>query len=111
MTTVTLELPDTLVAEFGDDPARLQELILRSLQQPPLLAHVYHYVLQFLASNPSNEELLAFRPTREMQERMSSLLERNRQQPLTMREQAELDAYAQIEHLIIRIKTERLAAA
>jgi len=49
MTTVTIEVPDELselIAQAGD---RLPELLARSLREPALPAHVYRYVLDFLA--------------------------------------------------------------
>jgi hypothetical protein len=46
-----------------------------------------------------------------MQQRLSTLLARQREQGLTPREHAELDAYSEIEHIIVRLKAERLTAA
>jgi hypothetical protein len=101
---ITLEVPDELseqLAQLGD---RLPELLALSLQQPPLPARIYHYILDFLARQPTPEQILAFHPTLEMQERLKTLLTRSKVGELTPTEQRELDEYERIEHLIVMLK-------
>lgn len=108
MTTITIEVPDELselIAQAGD---RLPELLMQSLQQPTLPAHVYRYILDFLAGNPSAEEIAAFGPAPEMAERLRTLIERERAGNSTPAEKAELDEYERLEHLMIMIKTGNL---
>ncbi len=108
MSTVTIELPDELsdlVAQAGD---RLPELLAQSLRRPPLPAHVYRYVLDFLASNPSAKEIAGFGPTSEMVERLKELIEREANKDITIAERAELDEYERLEHLMVMIKTGNL---
>lgn len=53
MATVAIEIPDDLtelVEQAGD---RLPEPLARSLKEPTLPAHVYRYVLDFLANLPT----------------------------------------------------------
>jgi hypothetical protein len=53
MATVTIEVPNELselVAQAGD---RSPGLLAQSLKEPVLPAHVYRYVLDFLASRPT----------------------------------------------------------
>ena len=98
MTTVTIEVPDELselVAQAGD---RLPELLARSLKEPTLPAHVYRYVLDFLASRPTPEQVAAFGPNPEMTERLRTLLEREGKGEITPAEKAELDEYEKLEH-------------
>ena len=105
MSTITIEVPDDLsdlVAEAGD---RLPELLAQTLRQPALPAHVYRYVLDFLASNPSAEQLASFAPTPEMTERHRTLLARESANNITPAEKAELDEYERLEHLMVMIKT------
>jgi len=76
MSTITIEAPDELsdlLAQAGD---RLPELLALSLRQPALSAHVYRYILDFLASQPTAQQIVAFGPTPEMAERSSTLLAR-----------------------------------
>ena len=105
MTTVTIEVPDELselIAQAGD---RLPELLARSLKEPVLPAHVYRYVLDFLAGGPTPEQVAAFGPTPEMAARLRALLERESGGEITPAERAELDEYERLEHLIVMIKS------
>lgn len=97
MPTITIEVPEELsvaLAQVGD---RLPELLALSLQQPALPAHIYRYILNFLASKPTPEQIAAFSPTPEMQERLRTLLGRSKAGELTPTEQTELDEYERIE--------------
>lgn len=108
MATVTIEVPDELselVAQAGD---RLPELLAQSLKEPMLPAHVYRYVLDFLASRPTPEQVTAFGPTSEMTGRLRMLLERESRGEITPAEKAELDEYERLEHLMVMIKSGNL---
>lgn len=108
MATVTIEIPDDLsklVEEAGD---RLPELLARSLTEPTLPAHVYRYVLDFLAGRPTPEQVAAFGPTPEMAGRLRTLLAREGKGEITAAEKAELDEYERLEHLMVMIKSGNL---
>jgi hypothetical protein len=108
MTTVTIEVPDELselIAQAGD---RLPELLAQSLREPTLPAHVYRYVLDFLASRPTPEQVASFGPTREMTDRLRALVERESNGKLTPTEKVELDEYEKLEHLMVMIKSGNL---
>ncbi|MCA1612587.1 MAG: hypothetical protein LC800_00225 [Acidobacteria bacterium] len=108
MTTVTIEVPDDLsdlVAQAGD---RLPELLARSLREPTLPTHVYRYVLDFLASRPTPEQVAAFGPSPEMIDRLRALLERESNGEITPAEKTELDEYERLEHLMVMIKSGNL---
>lgn len=105
MATVTIEIPDELselIAQAGD---RLPELLAQSLKEPTLPTHVYRYVLDFLASRPTHEQVAAFGPTPEMAARLRTLLAREAEGELTPAEKAELDEYERLEHLMVMIKS------
>lgn len=110
MVKITLEVPEELSEKLTQLGDRLPELLALSLEQPPLPSRVYQYtlVLDFLVSNPTSEQILAFRPTAEMQERMQTLLRRSKWGELNPTEQKELDEYERIEHLIVMLKTGNL---
>jgi hypothetical protein len=57
-----------------------------------------------LARGPSPEEIVRFRPSEQVAERLTSLLEKNRTGRLTQSEQAELDQYEMLDYLMIRLK-------
>lgn len=105
MTTVTLELTDDLAESIAAVRDRLPEIIALGLNRlSPLPARVYAYILSFLASGPSPEELMAFRPTQEMKDRLDNLLERSRAGTLTDLESQELEEYERIEHIVVMLK-------
>lgn len=105
MATVTIEVPDDLselVERTGD---RLPELLARSLREPTLPAHVYRYVLDFLASRPAPEQVAAFSSMPEMVARLQTLLGREAGGEITPAEKVELDEYERLEHLMVMIKS------
>lgn len=113
MATITIEVPDELseqLAQLGDYPYgelrsnRLPDLLRQCLQQPVLPANVYRYILDFLTSQPTPEQIAAFRPTPEMQERLRSLLAKSNHEALSPEERRELEEYERIEHLVIMLK-------
>jgi hypothetical protein len=108
MATITIELPDQLAAELEAVRERLPELLARSLRPEPAPAALYRAILTFLTSNPTGDELARFRPPAEFQERLLTLLARGRGGHLTAAEQAELDEYEHIEHLIVLLKSANL---
>jgi hypothetical protein len=116
MAKITLEIPDDLseqLTKAGENPSdwlsqRLPELIALTFQQPALPAHIYHYILNFIADNPTPQQIADFRPTLEMQARLQTLLSRSHDGTLSPSEQTELDEYERIEHLIILLKSGNL---
>lgn len=109
MTTITLEVPDALADQLSQLGDRLPEVLMAGLSETtPLPAHIYRYVLDFLVSGPSPEQVAAFRPTQEMQLRLETLLARSHAGQLTPTEATELDEYERIEHLIVMLKAGNL---
>ncbi|MGI8503945.1 MAG: hypothetical protein ACR2LR_22840 [Hassallia sp.] len=104
MPKITLEVPEELLQQLANVGDRLPELLALSLQQPPLPAHIYCYILNFIASNPTPEQIAAFSPTPEMQQRLRTLVERSLSSNITELERIEIDEYEKIEHLIIMLK-------
>jgi hypothetical protein len=76
--------------------------------QSSLPAHVYRYILDFIASNPTSQQIADFRPTPDMQERLRTLLDRSKSGNLTPSEHAELNEYERIEHIVILLKAGNL---
>lgn len=61
-------------------------------------------VLDFLLSAPTPEAVIALHPSPAAQERLQFLLDGNRAGTLNDAEQAELDAYLQLEHFVRQLK-------
>lgn len=60
----------------------------------------YQEVIDFIAAGTTPQNVIAFRPSHESQERVSDLLAREKNEGLTPEERSELDHYLQIEHLM-----------
>jgi hypothetical protein len=61
-------------------------------------------VADFLASRPSREELLAYRPSRQAQERFGALLDRSKTGSLSAEEEWELNQFEHVEMLMQAVK-------
>jgi hypothetical protein len=109
MAKITLDIPDELCDQLAQAGDRLPELLRLSLQQPAIPAHIYRYILDFLSSQPTPDDIIAFRPTPEMTERLQTLITRGQAGTITPSEQQELDEYDRIEHLIIMLKAGSLS--
>jgi|SRR5262245_2687000 len=57
-------------------------------------------VLETLASLPTPEEVLALRPSSDLQERIESLLDKSHRGELSAEEQREWEQYQYVEHLV-----------
>lgn len=65
---------------------------------------LFDEVLDFLASTPTPEDIIAFRPSEMLQERASYLLDKKRTDSLTGEEEADLDAFTWMNHFISMLK-------
>jgi len=104
MATLTIEIPDDLMEQLSPVKEQLPDLLRRCLHPLALPAQVYRYVLDFLTSQPTPEQIAAFRPTPDMQSRLRRLIEKEQDGALSDEEQQELSEYEQIEHLIVMFK-------
>ena len=71
-----------------------------AIAEPPVYQEVYY----FLASQPTLEQILAFRPGEATQARIQTMLEANKAGRLTQNEQTELDEFEQVEHFVRMLK-------
>jgi hypothetical protein len=114
MAKITLDVPDDLLTKLtqgensSDLEVKLLELLQLSLSPGNLPATVYRYVLDFLISNPTPQQLLEFRPTAAMQARLQELVDKSRSGNVTLSEKQELDEYDRIEHLLVMLKAGNL---
>jgi hypothetical protein len=104
----TIEVPDELAVEIEQMKDSWPELLAYRLKPPPLPAEIYRYVLEFIASRPTPEQIAAFRATPEMIERTRVLLTRERDGTATRDEKAELDEYERIQHVVVMLKAGNL---
>lgn len=67
-------------------------------------SHLHDEVFKFLVSSPTPQEIIDFRPSKALQERVSHLLDANRNHNLTDIERMELDELEQINHFVSMLK-------
>ena len=109
MTQLTIEIPEGLAERLLPLQARLPEILAHGLDElSPLPNQVYRYILQFLVSHPTSEALLNFGPTPAMLARAGELLDKQRATNLDAAEEAELDEYVRINHLVTMLKARAL---
>ena len=105
MVELTLQLPDELAMRLKPMQDRLPEIIELGLREIAPSQHALHNeVIEFLASGPSAQSVVAFRPSAEAQTRVAELLDKNRAGLLTADEQSELDQYESLDYLMTLIK-------
>jgi hypothetical protein len=61
-------------------------------------------IIDFLASTPTPEAILAFKPSDRLEQRLSDLLEQNRQETLTAEGREELDEFLRMSHFMNMLK-------
>ena len=123
MAELTIQIPDELATRLEPLRERLPQLLLELLEAPSMKAStlgerttsanapttsVYAEVLDFLLQRPTPNEIAAFKVSSQVQERLRTLLEKNREATLNAEEMAELDVYEQLEHLMILLKARAL---
>ena len=109
---ITIRIPDDLGRQLEQYQDRLPELLERGLcdvQGEDIAgASDAAEILAVLASQPTPHEVLALRPSDEMQMRASGLLRQSKAEALTRAEESELDRYLYLEHLVRLAKARAL---
>jgi hypothetical protein len=70
---------------------------------------IWNEVDDFLTSTPTPQQILAFRPSPTVQERLHRLLDARSSRPLTAEEEAELNETLAVEQFMRRLKIRALA--
>lgn len=65
---------------------------------------IFDEITDFLASTPTPEEIIAFRPSEANDLRLHYLLDQNSQRSLTSEEREELDEFLRMSHLLKMIQ-------
>jgi hypothetical protein len=68
------------------------------------LSTLFDEILDFLASTPTPEQIIAFKPSPELDQRLHDLLDRNTNNTLVAEERAELDEFMRMNHLLKMLK-------
>jgi hypothetical protein len=102
MSAITLQVSDDLAERLRGRENQLTQILelgLRELNSTAGFAGASE-VLELLASLPTLEDILALRPSERLQERIDELLEKSRAGGLSDSEEAELERYEYLEHLV-----------
>jgi hypothetical protein len=73
---------------------------------------LFSEIIEFLSSTPTPERIIAFKPSDQLEQRLSYLLDQNRHEALTQTERYELDEFLRMNHFMnmLRIRArEKLA--
>jgi hypothetical protein len=120
MVEFTVQLPDEVANRLAPIQQRLPDLLRQIAQSVPVDRPaegispvlvglpVYTELLDFLVGSPSPEHIIDFKVSAATQSRLRDLLEKNQEDSLTDAEQAELDAFEQVEHVVILLKAKAL---
>jgi hypothetical protein len=121
MTTITLDVPDELAVRLNSVQDRITDLISHALdswtiEQPAVqvrLSGSYPIVdemVDFLASGPTPKQIIDHKASPALQERLEDLLDKNREEGLTEEEKAEMEAFRQVNHVMILMKARAMQA-
>ena len=109
---ITIEVPEKLGRKLRPYQDRLPELLelgLREVQQPSgeTLQDV-DAILSVLSNRPTPEEILAIRPSDEVQARFSELLAQSKAGTISRADESELERYMMLEHFVRLAKAQAL---
>jgi hypothetical protein len=102
--SITFQVPPELAHRLRPFRERLPELLEKGLRAATLEDEDEHQdeaaIMEVLTSNPTPERVLALRPSPRLQARASALLAQSKQGELSRQEEAELERYLMLEHLV-----------
>ncbi len=121
MTTITLEVSDELAARLAPMREHLPKLLSIALDLLPANAPLavsgqeaahpaFNEMIDFLASGPTPEQIVAFKVSPATQARLEELLDKNAEEGLTDEEATELDVFGQINHILVLLKVRARAS-
>jgi len=101
---ITIQVPDMLGQQLRRFRERLPEILERGLRETlaekPGEFQDENAIIELLTSQPTPEQVLAIRPSPELQARVSELLGRSKDGELSRQEETELERYLTLEHLV-----------
>ena len=112
MSAITLHFPDDLAGLLLKYEALLPEIVereLRTLEKGPSTFDPAKYqgteeIFEFLTGFPEAEDVLKLKASDRLQQRISHLLEKNRNEGLIPEEDEEMDYYEKVQHFAAMAK-------
>lgn len=109
---LTITLPENLAISLQSNKQNLSKIVEIGLREFNASSSIGYKsvaeVLEFFASLPNPEEILALRPSKDLQKKINELLEKNRREGLTDSEDQLWASYEFIEHLVRIAKAKAL---
>lgn len=65
---------------------------------------IFSEILGFLVESPSPDDILSFKPSEELEDRLSYLMSKNKQDTLTDAEHDELESFLNLNHFVNMLK-------
>lgn len=110
---LTIDLPENLAVSLQSNRQNLPQIFEAGLREFRASSSIGYKsvadVLEFLASLPKPEEILALRPSEDLQAEIDELLEKNRREGLSKAEEKVWESYEFIEHLVRLAKAKALS--
>ena len=101
---ITISVPDALAHELERFRDRLSEALERGLRElgaeSTAQTQDESEIVELLTSQPSPDQILAIRPSPELQARVNDLLEQSKRGVLARQDEAELERHLLLEHII-----------
>jgi hypothetical protein len=101
---ITIDVPEHLGHRLQRFRDRLPEILEQGIRvvstEDDGVTYDEREIMALLSSQPTPEQVLAIRPSPALQQRVSELLQRNKDGVLSRTEVAELDRYLTLEHLV-----------
>jgi hypothetical protein len=109
---VVFDLPDEVISQLQPFEDKLPQILALGLRELNAISAEgfsgIPEVLEFLASLPTNEAIVALRPSESLQTQISTLLEKNRTVGLTSAEEHLWQSYEYLEHIVRMAKARAL---
>ena len=105
MAQITITIPDNLAQQLEQIQTQLPQVLelgLQALQSQQRQSKFLdeQEIIALLASQPTPEQILAISPSAGFQARVSALLAQGKEGTLSSREEAELERYLTLDHLV-----------
>ena len=103
-------IKDELAARLGPLRDHLPDLLSQAIElqsgslRQSTAYPVFDQLIDFLASGPTPQQIIAYQVAPDLQERLEELLDKNREAELTEAAMAEMNAFRQVNHVLIRLK-------
>jgi hypothetical protein len=106
---LTIDIPDKLAEQLEPKREQVAEILARGLRRSwSGSSSLRSEVISFLASQPTTEQMLGFRPSQATAQRLENLLARSKQNQLSAEAEAEMDDLCEVDRFVSLLKSQIL---